>query len=107
MFFLGKLKFVNQLIGLILWLTCQLEASNLHTIIAIDLNANRIEGGMRKDLENLQREIAAIASNTHLKILEQIFIGDKSDPTELLDYLRNLIVDADDVILFYFSGHLY
>jgi hypothetical protein len=102
MFFFNPTRLIIHLIGFIF---LHLEASTLHTIIAIDLHAHRIEGGMKRDLENVRQEINAICQNSALTLNEKILTGAKNDPVELLDYLRNLYVTSDDVILFYFSGH--
>lgn len=100
-FFLQLFISASLLLG-----SCQvLEASDLHAILTTDLNAYKIERAIKKDLDRMQKEIKSIVKFTGLKLKEKLFIGKKTDPQELIDYLRDLEVGQDDVILFYFSGH--
>lgn len=101
-----KNNFILQLfICLILGFTNTLKASDLHVILITDLKAHRIEAGMKKDLERLQKTTRSIAKNTGLNLKEKLFVGKKTDPQALFAHLRALDAHADDVILFYFSGH--
>ena len=85
--------------------TSILEASDLHVILVTDLKAHRIEAGMKKDLERMQKTTKSIAKFTELNLKEKTFTGKKTDPVSLFSHLRNLKVGSDDVVLFYFSGH--
>jgi len=92
-------------LSLTIGFTTILEGSDFHLILITDLNAKRIELGMKKDLAKIQKVMRTIAKSTGLSLKEKIFVGKKTDPQEIFAYLRSLSVNADDVVLFYFSGH--
>lgn len=81
------------------------ESINFHAILVADLNADNLEEGVERDLQRMQGEVRKISKYTQLPITEKLFLGDISDPEELIDYLSKLEVMPDDVIFFYFSGH--
>lgn len=94
------------------FLACSLYFSNmtareasLHAIIMADLSAANIERIVEKDVARLLSEISRISKYAQLEVCEKIFLGSIKDPERLHTYIKDLHVEPDDVLLFYFSGH--
>jgi len=83
------------------------EKAKIHVILATDLHADDLEKSVALDLKRVENVIAQICKYTHMEVNKKLFLGDKSDPAMLLNYIENLEVQHNDVIWFYFSGHGY
>jgi hypothetical protein len=82
-----------------------LHAATMHVIIAADSNQEDIGSGIRADLYLLNQELNRIARYTGLLIEKKTFADDDYHPDLIFDYLKQLIVGTDDVVLYYHSSH--
>jgi hypothetical protein len=80
------------------------EATNLHAIILCDTTADNIGFSVEADLKRVRLEIQKIGNFTDMQIKESIFIGHNID-NDLLQKLKGLEIEPDDVAIFFFSGH--
>lgn len=84
-----------------------LSAANLHTFIICDTHGHNIGDSVEVDLHNIRNQAHTIALQTGLSIKEILFHGEKVKPKEVEKAVKNLKVNREDVLLFYFSGHGY
>jgi len=84
-----------------------LPAADLHTIIVGDTDATDLMPGLKFDVNNMRAESKNIAKYSGLKLKEKVFLGDNSRTSLVLSQLKNLQVQSNDTILFYFTGHGY
>lgn len=82
------------------------DGAKLHTILICDTHADNIGSSVEADLRNFRNETHRIAQNTTLELSEKLFIGQEVNK-EALAFIADLSIDADDAVIFYFSGHGY
>jgi hypothetical protein len=83
------------------------DKGKCHAVLVADLDAENLEQSVERDLERMQSQVRRICKYAQLRAKEKVFMGQKKDPERLRSYLEKLNVAADDVLLFYFSGHGY
>ena len=83
----------------------QPSKATLHTIFVIDTNDTNIGDMVARDLGLMEAEVNRIVSNTGLRLNKQVFKGGNFKPGQVGNAIKGLQVGADDVILFYYSGH--
>lgn len=96
---------VSILSGLLLlcW-SPQADAATLHAIIAADTNCN-IGTGVNIDVDLVRAEFKRIAKFTDLDLHETLFVGDRFHSALVFDFLKQLQVQSDDVVIYYHSSH--
>lgn len=83
----------------------ELEAANLYSIIVADTKDESIGDTTAIDFLRMRREVKKIAQNTGLDLKEINFQENGVRPLLVLSQLDQLMVNSDDVVIFYFSGH--
>lgn len=81
-----------------------LNASHLYVYLVCDTHADQIEESVEADYRNMRREIRRICRYTGLKPCINRYIG-YSVNDGIFDKIRQLEVNEDDVVIFYYSGH--
>ncbi len=99
------MRLANKLLIFILLLCTTGECGELVLFLACDTEAKNIETSVYKDLSNMRDEALRISHYTGLPIKEISLIGHELTPPAVLNALKFLDVEHDDVVLFYFSGH--
>jgi len=102
---MNKLK--ELLLLLIIFFSSSIvSASDLHVIMVCDTTAKNIENGVHINMQSFQKEVADIAYYADMKINLKVFYDLEANHL-FVDYIKNLKVDSDDAIIFYWSGHGY
>lgn len=93
----------------LLTLTCfnPIHAASLHLILVGDTLARDIKESVMKDAQNADKQALEICYQTGLKLKRYSFKEERANAKNVQKYLQGLSVDADDVVIFYFSGHGY
>lgn len=79
----------------------------LHAIVVGDLDSKDIQHAIRYDLRNVSDEINRIGHYTGMKLDQKHFTGKTARTAKIMQYIENLKVGNNDLIVFYFSGHGY
>ena len=77
----------------------------LHVIIVADTNDWKIGNSVEIDLENIQKLVKSVKQNTELKLNQQTFYGNDFNYDNVLNAFDNLLVNRDDIVIFYYAGH--
>ncbi len=88
-------------------LSCFINSANcadLHAILVVDTNAYDLREAMVSNYWAWQIELKNIACHSGLELKTHIFKDDRAN-SNFIEELKDLSVEADDVILFYWSGH--
>lgn len=104
-FFNYYLMFLSLFLSIFLLPTQKVEAANLITVMVGDTMANGIQEGVEKDLRNMQAQVQEIAHYTGLDLKTVMITGEKVNQARVREEINDLQVNADDVILFFYSGH--
>ncbi len=59
------------------------------------------------DIDFIQKKLRKVGAITSLKVHARVLMGKELTAEAILDYLHNLSIESDDVILFYYVGHGY
>lgn len=87
--------------------TLTANAGQLHAILVIDTNDFSIGDSVKSDLLHYQDFLKKVARYTDLKLVETVFSGDEFISDNVYTHIKNLNVQADDTVIFYYSGHGY
>ena len=101
-------KMILAAIGVSAALLAQPAASfgaTLHAIIIADTNDPSIGSSVYKDLRNISDLAELVASSTDMTLNRVLLDRSKSTVSNLESAIDGLAVRADDLLLFYFSGH--
>ncbi len=93
--------------GFFLILACFINSANcadLHAILVVDTNAHDLREAMVSNYRAWQIELKNIAYHSGLELKTYIFKDERAN-SNFIEELKDLPVEADDVILFYWSGH--
>lgn len=82
-----------------------LFAGSLHLIAVGDTLAEDIRDSVLIDLNNIESHASDIAHYSGLTLVKHQLTYEKANADEVLEYVKNLETESDDVIIFYFSGH--
>ncbi len=80
-------------------------AANLIAIIAADTTDSSIGFSVNADFDRMRQEMQTVANYTDLNLKEILIKGKSTTPSNLIKQLDAIKANADDVIVFYFSGH--
>ncbi|MBL6929064.1 MAG: caspase family protein [Rhodospirillales bacterium] len=80
-------------------------AANLHAILVIDSDDKSIGRMVDLDRTLIEKELSQIAKMTGLNVRKTVLRGNKFKLDKVGAAINSLKVGADDVILFYYSGH--
>ena len=95
------------LLSILFLIVLRLEAATLHTLIVCDITAEDISDSVESDFENMQAEVCKIANYTQMDLNLTCLLGVEATPRNVMDAMTGLVIDPDDVVIFYFSGHGY
>lgn len=87
--------------------TQALDAAQLHAILVADTLDATIGEDVKVDLKKMQSAVKEIAKQTDLTLDPIIVTGRETSPSKLLARLDSVTIDADDVVVFFYSGHGY
>ncbi len=83
-----------------------LKAATFHSILIGDTDDKELKKVVRKDLLHMEKHIqevfSALDAVDHLA--QNIYVGKRANAS-IMDELKNLKVETDDIIFLYFSGH--
>ncbi len=82
------------------------EAATLHVIIVCDIDAQDIRQSVEVDVVNVSKKLQQSALSSGMAYNEKIFMGENIQPN-ILDVIDQFVVEPDDTVFFYFSGHGY
>ncbi len=80
-------------------------AQTIHTIIACNTIDNSIGVGMTSDMRNMRNAIQIIVSTLDCEYEEQVFDGPVCTRENVTNYINNMTVERNDVIIFFYGGH--
>jgi hypothetical protein len=83
------------------------QAATLHVLIVGDVNDWGIGRSVRKDVNNIKALVGEIIEATGLDLDQAIFIEENFSQHNVTNWLSNLRVGPDDVVMYYHSGHGY
>jgi hypothetical protein len=102
---MNRFFFISIYLSL-LFLPKYLSGGTIHAVLVID-TINDISHITNSDLNNVQSELTTITGHTQMILKEKTFVGSEFNREKVWSYLKELKVESDDVIFFYFSGHGY
>ena len=82
------------------------DAGEIKAILLCDTKAQNLEKSVASDLKNWQAELQRISSGTGLPLVLYTFTNEKAGKP-FIAQLKEISIQEDDVVLFYFSGHGY
>lgn len=80
-------------------------AGKLYAILAADTTDESIGDSTEVDLNNMKQELESFKKSTGLEFEKVILSGRSNVSDRLWKAIRNLDVQPEDVVLFYYSGH--
>ncbi len=83
-----------------------LVAKTLHAILVAD-TIHEIRSITWPDLCRWQKELRSISQHTKMTLKEKIFCDSDFNKETIRSYLKNLNINENDAVVFYFSGHGY
>ncbi|NGX57292.1 MAG: hypothetical protein K940chlam3_00182 [Chlamydiae bacterium] len=82
------------------------EAATLHAFLVLDTQAENIGDGVKVNEKNMLNAIQKIGDYTDLELNIVTFKGKEAN-SSFIDKIEKTEIDADDVVLFFWSGHGY
>jgi hypothetical protein len=79
----------------------------LHAIVVADIHDSAIGLSVRQDVFQWTWELNRIAEYTELEVVPHLIVDDHFGANKVINEIRDLEVEADDVVLFAYSGHGY
>lgn len=104
------MKFVRSTLTLLAAIMVFAQASlaaDLHVVMAIDTNDFSIGTSVENDMYHYQEFVQKIADYTDMNVNEMIFSGDAFISDDVYNYVKDLKINPDDMVIFYYSGHGY
>lgn len=83
----------------------RVEAANLHAIVVCDSSDDSLKKAAFSDYRKIYNKLHFLADTAELKLHLTSCLDKEATPKHLLEIIKNLKVDSDDVIFFYFAGH--
>lgn len=80
-------------------------AQTVHAIIACNTIDKSIGAGMTSDMKNMRNAIQIIVSTLDCEYEEKIFDGSVCTKEDVTNYINNMDVERDDVVIFFYGGH--
>lgn len=90
---------------LLLIAPCYAHAATLHVFLGIDTRTEDVKELSKLDLAKMKKAIKAISDGTDMKLKYKVAKGSDLHSKSIAKWLKNISVDKDDCVLFYFSGH--
>lgn len=87
--------------------TVPAEAATLHTILVGDTTDDSLGTAFRVAVQKMHDEATAIANETGLSLTEYIFIEQDARVNNVMDTVKSLKIEADDVVMVYMAIHGY
>jgi hypothetical protein len=84
-----------------------LEAQIFHAFLVGDTTDPLIGASVKQDLKLVVQKIAEVSHELQLPLKKTLIVGQLVTPTYILATLDQLLIDENDIFLFYFSGHGY
>lgn len=81
------------------------KAQTMHVLIACDTKDPSIGVGVVKNMENLSRLAQEVIGVLDCESTLEIFDAPQCTKENVMNWIKNLSVEPDDVILFFYSGH--
>jgi len=99
--------FMYQILALLLLLCTPitLSGATLHAFIAIDSKSDDVKEMSEIDLEKMKKAINTIAKGADFKLNRKIIKGSDLRLKAFAKWLKEISVEKDDCVFFYFSGH--
>jgi hypothetical protein len=80
------------------------STSRMHLIVTLT-NASDIKGSVEIDKSNVLSNFREIANELKLQLIETIIEGESFTKQNIEDQLRSLSINANDIVIFVYSGH--
>lgn len=80
-------------------------AQTVHSIIACNTIDSSIGVGMTSDMKNMRNAIQIIVSSLECDYDEKVFDGNSCTKANITNYINQMDVEDDDVIIFFYGGH--
>lgn len=81
------------------------KAQTVHAIIACNTIDNSIGVGMTSDMKNMRNAIQIIVSTLDCEYEEKVFDGNSCTKANITNYINNMDVERDDIVIFFYGGH--
>lgn len=85
--------------------SCIAYSQTFHAIVACNTIDRSIGTGMVSDMKNMSNAIQIIAANLNCEFEMQVFDGNQCTKKNIIEYIDEMEVGRDDVILFFYGGH--
>ena len=96
---------ISVIAAVALLATANISAATLRVLLVGDTNDRSIGKSVVTDLANFEKFTRDIAQNTGLPIDIRIIKGGEVKSKKITDAVNSLKVEADDTVIFYYSGH--
>lgn len=81
------------------------ESAQFHAIILLDPEARQIECVVEANQLKLETLVEKISLHTQLTLNKYIIKPEEFEIPDFYNFIDNLMIETDDLVLFYFSGH--
>ncbi|MDB6081540.1 MAG: hypothetical protein JWO53_812 [Chlamydiia bacterium] len=92
------------ILAILCLMSCKLPAKELHVLLSADTISN-VKKASKRDLENLQKELLFISSATGMPLRTTLLKGSMLSIASIQAWLKNEVINPDDVVLIYYTGH--
>lgn len=99
---LNKIKFSFVSVCLLITQAPSIQASEIHAILVADTIDSYL---FETNLDLMQREVKRMAARTDFSLHVAVFEHEEVRIENLLNYIENMDVQPDDIILFYANNH--
>jgi len=83
------------------------DARNLYSIIVADTRDYYVGNSVTQDFEHMRQKMQDVAHYTDLTLKEITLTNYDASPTTVLKKLKEVQINHDDVVVFYYAGHGY
>lgn len=82
-----------------------LEAVTFHTILIGDTRDKELRKVIQKDLKHMEKHLDEVFEYLDVDWHQQVIYTGRDTNSTILQDLKNLNIQSDDIVFFYFSGH--
>ncbi len=87
------------------FLSFEIKSQSIHLLLVCDTDDYTIGKGVSKNVSIVASDISKIAKKINFKLFEHNLIGNNFTISKINKIISNLKVQANDIVLFYYSGH--
>ncbi len=99
---------MKKILILFLWVLLiaqEMRGQTFHAVVFADTKDSMIGDGCFHDYERMTIELSTMASASDMKLKRYFYRNDDFSKLKLLEVLNGMVVEPQDVVVFYYTGH--